>query len=85
MVLLFATSKKYLGGGVSESMEGRGCAILALELVLKKFNFRIKILPKNLFHKILHMPFQQGGPERTASFVSYKWFLCIFLIFGQKG
>ena len=29
----------YLGGGGSESMDGQGCAILALELVLKKLIF----------------------------------------------
>ena len=48
------------GGGVSESMDGRGCAILALELV-----------PKNLFYKILCFPVQQGKLERATSFVSH--------------
>ena len=37
------------GGGVSELMDGRGCAVLALEMV-----------PKNLFYKILCLLFQQG-------------------------
>ena len=37
------------GGGVSESTDRRGCAIFALEVV-----------PKNLFHEILCLLFQQG-------------------------
>ena len=48
------------GGGVSESMGRQGCAILALEFGTQKFNFHIKILPKNLFDKILCLLFQQG-------------------------
>ena len=48
------------GRGVSESMDGQGCAILALEVVPKKFNVLINILPKNLFYKILCLLFQQG-------------------------
>ena len=36
-------------------MEGRGSAIiLAFELEPRKFNFSIKILPKNLFYKIFY-------------------------------
>ena len=42
------------GGGGSELTDGWGCAILALEVIPKK------ILPKNLFYKILHLLFQQG-------------------------
>ena len=40
-------------------MEGRECAILAFELV-----------PKNLFYKMLCLPFRQGKLERSTSFVS---------------
>ena len=35
--------------GVSESMDSRECAILALEVVPQKFNFHIKILPEIYF------------------------------------
>ena len=58
--------------GVSESMDGQGCAILALELVPKSFDFRIKILPKNLFYKTLCLLIQQGKMERATSFVSHE-------------
>ena len=47
----------------------------------KKINFRIKILPKNLFYKILCLPFQQGTLGRTTVFISYEWFLGHFLNF----
>ena len=53
------------GGGGSESMDGRGCAILAL-------NFRINILPKNVFYQILCLPFQQRKLEIAISFVSHE-------------
>ena len=39
------------------------------------FNFHIKILSKNLFYKILCLPFQQGKLERATSFLSDEWFL----------
>ena len=45
---------------LSELMDGRECAILALELVPKNFSFCTKILPINLFYKILCFLFQQG-------------------------
>ena len=61
-----------LGGGGSELMDGRGCAIFAAQLAPKNLIFHIKILPKNLFYKILCLPFQQGKLERTTSFVSHK-------------
>ena len=48
------------GGGVSESTDRRGCAILALEVVPKNL-IPQKILPKNLFYKILCLLFQQGN------------------------
>ena len=51
------------GEGVSELMDGQGCAILALELA-----------PKDLFYKILYLPFQQGKLERATSFVSHECF-----------
>ena len=35
----------------------------------QKFNFRIKILPKNLFYMILFLPFQQGN---YASLLIYQ-------------
>ena len=57
MVLFRATIS---GGGVSESTDGWGCAILALEVIPKK------VLPKNLFYKILHLLFQQ---ENYASLI----------------
>ena len=37
------------GGGVSESMDGRGCAILALELVPKNLILAEKSYPKIYF------------------------------------
>ena len=60
------------GGGGSKSMDERGCAILAFELVPKPLIFRIKILPKNLFYKTLRLPFQQGKLDKTTSFVSHE-------------
>ena len=41
-LLLFKTSR---GGGGSESMDKRGCAILALELVPKNLTFTKKAYP----------------------------------------
>ena len=46
---IFGKSPCQKVSGVSESMDGRRCAILALEVV-----------PKNLFYKILCLLFQQG-------------------------
>ena len=62
-------------------MNGQGCAILALNLV--PINL---IFPKNLFYKILLLPFQHSGQmDKIPIFVSHEWFLGHFLILGQKG
>ena len=53
-MVLFRATISGGGGGISESTDGWGCAILALEVIPKN------ILPKNLFYKILHLLFQQG-------------------------
>ena len=49
------------GEGVSESMDRRGVCHFGSRSGTQKFNFRIKILPKNLFYKILCLLFQQGN------------------------
>ena len=71
------------GGG--EWIDGQmGVSHFGSWIGTQKFNFRIKILPQNLFYKILRLLFQQGKLERTTSFVSHEWFLRIFLIFALK-
>ena len=73
------------GGEGKKRIDGwRRCAILALELV-QKCNFPIKILPQNLFYKILCLPFQQGKLEIATSFVFHEWFLGRFLISAKKS
>ena len=59
------------GGGVIESMDRWGCAILALNWYTK-ISFLHKFLTKILFYKILYLPFQQGKLERAISFVSHE-------------
>ena len=52
----------------------------------QKFNFCIKIPPKNLFYKILRLSFQPKKRDGTAIFVSHEWSLGHFLIFlAKKG
>ena len=53
---------------------------------VQKSNFRIKTLPKSLFHKILRLSLQRGKLGTTAILVSKECaFLAIALIFSQKG
>ena len=46
-------------GGGSESMDGQGVCHFGSWSGTQKFNFRIKILPKNLFYKIIFLLFQK--------------------------
>ena len=64
----------------------RGCAILALESVHTNLIFCIKIRPRNLFYKILCLPFQQGKLVRTTSLIFHEWFLGhFFKVSARKG
>ena len=55
-------------------MNGRtGMYLFCSQFGTPKFNFYIyDTLPKNLFYKILFLPFQQGKLEWTAIFVSHE-------------
>ena len=60
------------GGERCESVDGQGCANFALDLVPQNLIFTYDTVPKNLFYKILCLPFRQGKLEWTAIFLFHE-------------
>ena len=72
-------------GGGGRGIDGpTGVCHFGFSIGTQNFNFCIKILPKNLFYKILRLPFQQGKLGRTTGFVSHERFKGHFLNFRPK-
>ena len=64
-------TKRLGGGGLSESMDGRGCAILALELVPKNLIFAKNPTQKFILQDF-KLTFQRGKLEKATNFVSHE-------------